>query len=397
MFGFSKRAVFASCAALTVLLPGSFHPLFASNRGNAPPRGRVCAVGDAALLAADFKKKYRSRAEKRVQELIRTVEGAVPEVSEQTGSVQVASLRTLLATTPHKGKPAGRGKQTSVAASACGRAIIYRFHDQRFAVSDPKDRTLIKQFEKAEFLSADLLSAEARLEWVLNGALPETELLVAAVESRLDVLRDLDDVASFLETKSAEGSGAHESLYEALDRTSGTGEELFVADAVQKEFTRRFGGAKGRRWSREECQSKLHGSFLTYRQYRGFIEAVAWSLALPPDLPLPANLARYDYSAVSSPGYSARHEIDILLESRKGDCAAVIEDLAEIIRACPLPAVPWQSYSLAAEFNRAFKARAYAIATQAGVHTDTMGERNRARRTAVSESLRKEARAALDT
>jgi hypothetical protein len=91
-----------------------------------------------------------------------------------------------------------------------------------------------------------------------------------------------------------------ESFYEALDRTAGTKDSLFYYDAMLHDFTDRFAkGSKGKalKQSLVTAQDALHDSFLALRQYRGFREAVAWTLVIPPSSPLPHRLQRYEAKA----------------------------------------------------------------------------------------------------
>ena len=362
----------------------------------APPGVPAEAAAEAHRLAAAFQKKYRGRSEKRFEELLHQVEEQVPEVSAQTGSRQVASLREILSTSrdlpdTKTRKRSGR-ESTAHQAPDSAQAIVYRFGTRSFQATDPKNRRLIQRLLKQPSLEADMLSAQTRLEWTLQGALADAELLVAVLEAELDVLRDLDELALLLESWKHQGPL---SFYQELDRATRTGEEVFYLDSQLEKFVDAMAPRVGRRWSPEQKRQKFHSSFLTYRQYRSFIEAVAWSLVLPPDLPLPAHLARYDYGAVEGSGDSVRHELDILLDEQAGDSRAVVSEVRQVIESCPFPAVPWQSYSLAAEFNQHFSRQASSIANRAGLHTDSMGERNRAQRCDVSRHVATEMRARL--
>lgn len=81
----------------------------------------------------------------------------------------------------------------------------------------------------------------------------------------------------------------------------------------------------------------LHASFLTYRQYRAFREAIALALLLPPDVKFPATLKVYD----SGPGglYSLRDQIGLLLRPEGQDLSAVLDS---IIKTAPhLPETMW--------------------------------------------------------
>src|SRR6185503_21020214 len=88
-----------------------------------------------------------------------------------------------------------------------------------------------------------------------------------------------------------------ESFYEALDRTAGTKDAVFFYDAMLSDFRTQFGsGDAGHTLGRglQVAHDALHDAFLAYRQYRGFREAVAWSLVLPPGRALPKRLQRYE-------------------------------------------------------------------------------------------------------
>jgi hypothetical protein len=81
----------------------------------------------------------------------------------------------------------------------------------------------------------------------------------------------------------------------------------------------------------------LHRSFLAYRQYRALREAVALSLLLPQDVPLPRSLGRYERAGTGQ--YSIRQQVALLLRAHKQDVAAVVDAIRKT--APPLPETLW--------------------------------------------------------
>ena len=235
----------------------------------------------------------------------------------------------------------------------------------------------------------------SRLRKLLYGCLPESELAIAAIQAKLDLWPQGDAFARFLDRWRNAGPEGDESFYEALDRTAGSEDALFFFDAMLNEFVREFAPKDGKRWSLQERHDHLHASFLTYRQYRGFLEAVSYCAVLPSTISLPIRLQRYDYSQV--PGeYNLRDDLDVLAGKKVGDYDAVIEECHELIQAHPLPERLWQGYDLYEAFQKSFVARLPQLAGASARGTDELLAQQRRRTANYAEALRDAAWAALE-
>lgn len=173
------------------------------------------------------------------------------------------------------------------------------------------------------------------MQQALLGYAPDADLALAVLMQRLDQDAAGDAFAAFLQS----WRNGDESFYEALDRTAGTKDSVFFFDAMLGDFTVKFGGhgADRLRGGLQQQHDALHAAFLAYRQYRGFREAIAWSLVLPPDVPLPKRLARYEEKA--SGGYSLREQVAMVAMTYDDDPEAL---LAAILRTTPkLPQPVW--------------------------------------------------------
>jgi hypothetical protein len=122
-----------------------------------------------------------------------------------------------------------------------------------------------------------------------------------------------------------------ESFYEGLDRTAGTKDSVFFFDAMLGDFRGLFAGGASDGGATlpggpQQAHDALHDAFLAYRQYRGFREAVAHALVLPPDVPLPARLHRYEERVAG--GYSLRQQVVMVqatMIERAGSTDAFLE------------------------------------------------------------------------
>ncbi len=174
----------------------------------------------------------------------------------------------------------------------------------------------------------------------LLGMAPGTDRALAALMHRLDHDPRGDQFAAFLHA----WRNGDESFYEALDRTAGTKDSVFFYDAMLGDFTAQFGNGdaaatRALRSSLKAAHDALHDAFLAYRQYRGFREAVAWSLVLPPDRPLPQRLQRYEAAAAGS--YSLRQQVVMVCHLFDDDLQRVVD---EIVRTAPALGEPiWSS------------------------------------------------------
>jgi hypothetical protein len=186
-----------------------------------------------------------------------------------------------------------------------------------------------------------------------------------------------------------------ESFYEALDRTAGTKDSVFFYDAMLDDFRGHFGkGDGGQRLGGglRTAHDALHDAFLAYRQYRGFREAVAWSLLLPPTTTLPVRLARYEAKAAGA--YSLREQVVMVSEALDHDVDAIVA--AALAGAPPLPQPVWSAaYDPYPAWSATFVSLQTRMIERAG-STDAFLERAQARRTALDAALRQRARAALD-
>lgn len=192
----------------------------------------------------------------------------------------------------------------------------------------PGKRSVVQQRERS-----------VPVELALLGMPTQADRAVAELMARLDTQRSADAFGMFLET----WRNGDESFYQALDRTAGGSDGVFYYDAMLSDFVQAF--SKGRdpvykelRKSHDAAHHALHHAFLTYRQYRAFREAVALSLVLPPDVPLPKHLRRYEHV---SHGYSLRDMVTMVHASVGFDAFAVVDQIAA--NAAPLPTPLWSA------------------------------------------------------
>jgi len=180
----------------------------------------------------------------------------------------------------------------------------------------------------------------APVELFLLGMLPDADLCVAELQARMDSDRSADAFMKFLEV----WRNGDESFYEALDRTAGTKDSVFFYDVMLGDYVASFGKGKGESARRiasglQAAHDALHESFLHYRQYRAFREAVALSLVMPPDVPLPKRLRRYETAAEGL--YSLRDQVQMVLAVNEHDPRRVAELVRET--APPLPDPLWSA------------------------------------------------------
>lgn len=319
----------------------------------------------------DFTDRRRGKTSKSIerdwQQIVEALTERIPDIDPNSGeaSVRWSSIRALANQLGDAPKPAakeGRGKKVkgdtdSEASVAGSTALAYRFGYRDFVAVDPKhDKTLAKQIKRGKEITLDTIPVDLRLRYLLNGCIPETGLALCAIEQQLDVHATYDDYARFLEDWRNTDKNGDESFYEALDRTAGTDDAVFFYDSMLSDFVQRFAKTEAKGWSLEEQHGKLHQAFLATRQYRGFVEAVAHSLALPASLSFPTRLARYDYDSVPGGMYSLRHQVDILIGRHGGDVAAVVDECRMFLGDNPPSPVIWDTYPLAARFVDHFQA-----------------------------------------
>ena len=176
------------------------------------------------------------------------------------------------------------------------------------------------------------------LQQALAGLAPDVDHALAVLLRELDHDPRGDTFAVFLQSWRNED----ESFYEALDRTAGTPDSVFFFDVMLDDFRGRFGHGQGPAklgGGLQVAHDALHDAFLSYRQYRGFREAMAWSFVLPPDLPLPARLARYEAKVEGS--YSLRQQVTMVAARFDHDPARLVAAIRAA--APPLPEPLWHA------------------------------------------------------
>lgn len=205
---------------------------------------------------------------------------------------------------------------------------------------------------------------EVPVELAISGMLPGTDVALAEMLRRLDADDSADYFIAFLEA----WRNGSETFYEALDRTAGTEDGVFFYDSMLGDFVQicaKTGqpGVKELRRGLDAAHGALHRSFLAYRQYRALREAVALTLLLPPDQPLPTRLARYEQTIAG--GYSVRDQALMLLAVHDYDPAAVIDQL--VGTAKPMPKPLWsQPYDSVTAFGDLYVAAMPQMIEQAG-------------------------------
>lgn len=363
----------------------------------------------ARMLVETVAKSWRGRrGEERLEQVLSAVGEAVPAFAPGGGQEDpwLRSLRHLAVEIALPSAPPRRGGTAAhkvrrpvperVRLFPEPRALRYRFDRNWFECIDDHARALRRAVERGERPTAELLPPLVRLEALLVGTVPEAELVVAEIERQLDVDDSADEFAAFLEQWRNQGPAGEESFYEALDRTAGTQEMVFFFDAMLADFVQRFARSEGRSWSLAERHDRVHQAFLTYRQYRGFIEAAAYSLVTPPDVPLPDRLRRYDTSAFGGVPYSLRDEIGLLLRLRGDDAGAVVADLRRFLLEHPLPEPLWEAYSPMDDFHAWVKELALPEVDRARRSTEQLIEDERARRLELVLAIRRAAEASLE-
>lgn len=172
----------------------------------------------------------------------------------------------------------------------------------------------------------------------LDGVVPDADKALAVLLQRLDTDTGGDAFAAFLHS----WRNGDESFYEALDRTAGTKDSVFFYDVMLDDFRGQFGqGTQGKALrGLQATHDALHDAFLAYRQYRGFREAIAWSLLLPPDAPLPTRLQRYETKVEGS--YSLRQQVLMVDLAFGHDIDQLVAALTAT--APPLPQPIWGAH-----------------------------------------------------
>ena len=404
-------AILTACAALWI--PHQGH---ASELSPHPPP--TWSDAEAADAIDAFLKRHRGRkAEKAVDGVLGTVQQEAPVFasSGRRNHTVVRSLSRLAAWTPAEDTESGRSsrKKKSKRDKAAARGHVvraegevppgsfsqveYRFGRRALVALDDKNRAVKKAIDKGEVVTVADFPPRARLVDLARGCVPGVELQVATILRELDVVSTWDSFAVLLDAwRHRSRSGAEESFYAALDRTAGSEVGLFFFNSMLDEFVKRCDDGSLREAGHDRQVDYIQRAFCSYRQYRAFTEAVAWSMVLPPDAPLPAHLRRYDYPAVAEGLYSTRHVLDILLDHEDGDVSAVVADVRDLLSSMDEPSsLDDPGFLPVSAFNARFQERLAEIVAKSNTHTDTMGERMRASRQAAADEIRAATRAAL--
>jgi hypothetical protein len=234
---------------------------------------------------------------------------------------------------------------------------------------------------------------EVEMQQALEGLMPAADAAIAELERRLDTDTSADRFAAFLHS----WRNGPESFYEALDRTAGTPDSVFFYDAMLFDFCEAFAppgeeSSKNVRRNLQAMHDALHDGFLAYRQYRGFREAVAWSIVLPPSVPLPVRLSRYETAPPKT--YSLRQQVVMICELFGNDVDKVV---AEITSTAPsLPEPLWKgAYDPYVAWNAGFTRHLPAMIQAAG-NTDEFLARALAAREELAVTVREAAVRALE-
>lgn len=255
--------------------------------------------------------------------------------------------------------------------------LRYQFGERIIVGRNKKAASLLKR-------GKDPITDNARLAWIGRGCHPETERIVAQIQGDLDVFETGDRFMAFMESWRA----GNESFYDVLDRTAGTQESVFYYDAMLGDFVSKFAKKEGKAWSLGQRQDNVAQSFLTYRQYRAFVEAISWAIVLPPNVALPDRLKRYDYSSVPDGLMSTRHVVDLYMDYHEYDVAKLIEAIQKLLRSEPLPDPLWSdTYSPVSMLNAKFQAEMHGIVEERGCHTDMMVRRAQDVKTSAAKSF----------
>lgn len=215
----------------------------------------------------------------------------------------------------------------------------------------------------------------------LRGLVPDADRAAAAIMQMLDTDAGADQFAAFLEC----WRNDHESFYEALDRTAGTPDAVFFFDAMLNDFTSQFATKGDALWKGglQQAHDALHEAFLSYRQYRGFREAVAWSLVLPPDTPLPPRLRRYEEKQPG--GYSLREQVVMASTALDHDYERLVAAIQQ--KAPRLPKPLWSArYDPYPAWNATFQALLPIMIERAG-HSDEFLARSQAERRLLAATM----------
>lgn len=290
---------------------------------------------------------------------------------------------------------AGAAATTAPAGGKAARRPAKRGKAARAAEPGPLALRVVYDFGTAAIVAGPDAPANGRqatdaapLQHALAGAPPDADRVVAALLQRLDQDAGVRPLAALL----AGWRDGDESFYDALDRTAGTPEGVFVYDAMLDDFRQRCAREhKELRRSLDDAHTAMHAAFLAYRQYRGFREVLAWSIVLPPDVPLPRSLARYEAPVAGM--YSLRQQVLMALAACDYDADALVASV--LAAAAPLPEPLWrEAYDPFAGWRTVFEGLMDRMVQQAG-STDVFLAQATAARKALAAQLRDGALAQL--
>lgn len=381
------------------LVAGAGSQAAAAKRARSRPDPRGAEIG---ATVQSFGKRNRGRkGEAALDNLIQRIGEEVLEFQAggEQESPRLRTLRGFVKSAAPLGAPEASTRRKSKAVRNSGsvassrafplpQQIRYRFGARDVVAVDRDDKQTARELKKKGGFTEASLPATHRLEMLLHGCLPETELALAMLQRELDVDERGDQLALFLDSWRNQGPDGDESFYEALDRTAGTPKEVFFYDAMLGEFVAEFAAQEGKRWNLGTRHDRLQQAFLSYRQYRGMIEAASYALLLPPAAALPGRLKRYDYQSVSPGALSFRHQVDLLVEFHDGEVDRVIAFLKQFLEDNPMPEEPWGVHDPIGSFARAFLAQARVHVERLELSTDELLEARRAREQDLARRIR---------
>ena len=233
-------------------------------------------------------------------------------------------------------KDLGRGSETAAAARPLvdqlpwSTDVVYRFGFGAVeALADARGRSR----------RANVARDVAALDALCAGGEPELDRAFAALLQRMDVERGFDRVAALLET----WRNGDETIYEALDRTAGSGEGVFHYDAMIDDFVRtcvpsNHGDRRQFARSREDAYAGFRRAFEVWCGRRSTIEMVALACLLDPATPLPGRLARYENGGPGT--HSLRELVELIVIAHDGDVLAACDAIVAEFPA--LDGEPWE-------------------------------------------------------
>jgi hypothetical protein len=161
------------------------------------------------------------------------------------------------------------------------------------------------------------------------------------------------------------------------------------------DFRTQFGsGDAGHALARglQVAHDALHDAFLAYRQYRGFREAVAWSIVLPPGRALPKRLQRYETAPAGA--YSLRQQVVMVCALFDGDVQHLVDEIVRTAQALPEPV--WiANYDPYPAWNELFKTQLPRM-IEAASTSDAFLAQAQARRTEEANKIITIAQAAIE-